>query len=345
MSLFGRDDGAGPGAASARATAFLQGIPYARRSGMHTLSVSAARARVGMPYLPEWVGDAARSQLHPGCATVLADTTCGMAVGAAMDTVVPFATLDLRMDYLRPAQAGLALECEAHCHRLSRSVAFVRGEVFQPGLAEPVATVNATFMLGTANKRRTDLPAPPPTHGGSGEALSQAALAGTLPPASAQALPASPLLARLPSLDGVVSAPALPQGASPYVDFLALQRLTLPGPDANADMLFKMPFHPDLIGNPVLPALHGGVVAGFAESAAVLHLAYSNAMLHGAPPRGVDFAIDYLRSAKPVDTWARCTTVRQGNRVALVQVHVWQDDPARPIVSARSHCLLPQAGA
>jgi uncharacterized protein (TIGR00369 family) len=152
----------------------------------------------------------------------------------------------------------------------------------------------------------------------------------------------NPLWARASELQ---SAPALPLGLSPYVDFLAIERLTPAGNEPGEDMLFKMPFRPDLIGNPVLPALHGGVVAGFAETAAVLHLVYSNALLRDAPPRGIDFAIDYLRSAKPIDTWARCTTVRQGNRVALVQVHVWQDDPSRPIVSGRSHCLLPQREA
>lgn len=312
--------------------AFLQGIPYARDAGMRVLSISEGRARVSMDARTEWVGDAARGQLHPGCATVLADTACGVAVGTAMNPIVPFATLDLRMDYLRPAQAGSVLECEAHCHRLSRSVAFVRGEVFQQGSDEPVASVNATFMLGTANARRTDLPA---------KDTGAASGSPALPPAATQPAPACPLLTRMGEL---TSTPALPAGLSPYVDFLAVERHTLPGHTAADEMLFKLPFNPGLIGNPVLPALHGGVVAGFAETAAVLHLVYSNGLQQNTTPRGVDFAIDYLRSAKPIDTWARCTTVRQGSRVALVQVHVWQDDPTRPIVSARSHCLLPRAG-
>ncbi|HET6789239.1 MAG TPA: hotdog domain-containing protein [Aquabacterium sp.] len=307
--------------------AFLQGIPYARDAGMRVVSIGEGRARVSMDARAEWVGDAARGQLHPGCATVLADTACGVAVGTALNPIVPFATLDLRMDYLRPAQTGAVLECEAHCHRLSRSVAFVRGEVFQQGSEEAVAAVNATFMLGTANARRTDLPA-------------KDAGAPPLPPAATQPAPASPLLARLGELSAT---PALPAGLSPYVDFLAVERHTLPEPTASDEMLFKLPFNPGLIGNPVLPALHGGVIAGFAETAAVLHLVYSNGLQRDTTPRGVDFAIDYLRSAKPIDTWARCTTVRQGSRVALVQVHVWQDDPTRPIVSARSHCLLPRA--
>ncbi|HEX5356518.1 MAG TPA: hotdog domain-containing protein, partial [Aquabacterium sp.] len=59
-------------------------------------------------------------------------------------------------------------------------------------------------------------------------------------------------------------------------------------------------------------------------------------------PRGIDFAIAYMRSAKPVDTFVQGTTVRQGNRVALVQVSIWQDDPQRPVAQARGHCLMPR---
>lgn len=320
------------GTMNAFAKAFLAGIPFSRAAGMQAEHMSHARGSVTMEASPAWTGHAAASQIHPGCLTVLADTACGLAVGAAMDPIEPYATLDLRMDYLRPARAGLALRCDAHCHRLSHSVAFVRGEVFQPDSGDAVASVNATFMLATANTRRQDVPtqtrAPKnerraPSHGGT----------------------EAPLCADTAWQGGA----ALAQGQSPYVDFLGIERqISL---DGKAGDVFRMPFKPTLIGNPVLPALHGGVVAGFAESAALLHLIFSNApdadphvtQAHeGSTPRGVDFAIDYLRSAKPIDTFARCTTIRQGSRVALVHVTVWQDDPSKPIVSARSHCLLPR---
>ena len=245
-----------------------------------------------------------------------------------MTPIEPYATLDLRMDYLRPARAGLELRCDAHCHRLSHSVAFVRGEVFQPGSEDAVASVNATFMLATANTRRQDVPG------------------------SARAPKAESTAAASNTPVWTGGSAALATGQSPYVDFLGVERqISLDGQEGD---VFRMPFRPELIGNPVLPALHGGVVAGFAETAALLHLIFSNApgadphamQAHeGSAPRGVDFAIDYLRSAKPIDTFARCTTVRQGSRVALVQVTVWQDDVSKPIVSARSHCLLPRGAA
>jgi uncharacterized protein (TIGR00369 family) len=293
------------------ALAFMQGIPFARAAGMTPTFARDSRGVLTMPSRPEWMGNTATGQVHPGCLTVLADTACGVAVGAALDPMQPYATLDLRMDYLRPAMAGHELRCDAHCHRLTRHVAFVRGEVFQGEQDDPVATVNATFMLGTASSRRSDLPPE-----------------GGTPAPSADASP-----------QALAWAPVLDVGRSPYLDFLGVQRQAVPEGQSG---LFRLPFKPELIGNPLLPALHGGVVAGFAESAAILHLAFSNPTLAGSP-KGIDFSIDYLRSAKPVDTWAQCTTVRQGSRVALVQVLLWQDDPSRPIAATRSHCLLPQS--
>jgi uncharacterized protein (TIGR00369 family) len=324
MSLFNADT------VPAWANAFLQGIPYARESGMtaRDVGVQKGHATVDMPARDAWTGDSITQQLHPGCATVLADTACGLAVGAALDTLMPFATLDLRMDYLRPARAGIGLSCQAHCHRVSRNVAFVRGEIYQPGTDEPVAMVSATFMLGTANQRRSA-----PKAAGDAAASSQP---------SANALAAATTAAAISdacAAPGLVRTPASPAGRSPYADFLALERCAPPEDPAAA--VFRMPFKPELIGNPVLPALHGGVVAGFAETAALLHVIYTSDLAPEEAPRGVDFSLDYLRPARPVDTWARCTTVRQGARVALVHVQVWQEDPSRPIVTARSHCLLP----
>jgi uncharacterized protein (TIGR00369 family) len=306
-------DAPSPDLVSPWALAFMQGLPFARMAGMTPTLARDSRGVLSMPARPEWTGNTATGQVHPGCLTVLADTACGVAVGAALDPMQPYATLDLRMDYLRPAMAGHELRCDAHCHRLTRSVAFVRGEVFQSGLDDPVATVNATFMLGTASSRRTDLA--PEGH------------------------PAAALGAGAPA--NMAWSPVLDIGRSPYLDFLGVQRQDVP---AGQSGLFRLPFKPELIGNPLLPALHGGVVAGFAESAAILHLAFSNPML-AISPKGIDFAIDYLRSAKPVDTWAQCTTVRQGSRVALVQALLWQDDPSRPIAATRSHCLLPPSTA
>lgn len=268
-------------------------------------------ASVVLPARPEWTGDSRFDLMHTGCLSVLADSACGIAVGAALEGPEPFATLDLRMDYLRPTLAERDLICKAECVRLSRSVAFVRGELFQPGSDEPVATVGTAFMRATARGTRDPSKALKPT--------------STAPQWA---------------IDAHGAMPALPPGRSPYVDYLAIRRFPSEG---DTPPIFKLPFRPDLIGNPMLPALHGGVLAGFAETAAVLHLILTTEETpSGVAARAVDFSIDYLRSAKAIDTYASCTTVRLGARVALVQMSIWQTDPTRPVAMARAHLLLPK---
>lgn len=296
---------------------FLSSIPNIVATGQKCRSMSRGKAVMVLPARDAWVGDTLHKSMHPGCATALADNTCAMAVTSMMDPISPLATLDLRMDFLRPAAIGADLVCEATCIRLSKHVGFAQGLVFQEGLAEPVATVNANMMLGTAGHGRKDIP------GVDGVA--------------AQALHT------LPQSVYTEDQPALPHDWSPYTDYLGVRRHSLPNGASNAaDALFRLPFRQELVGNPILPAIHGGVVAGFAQTAGVLHLSFTNSLPRETPPRAVDFSIDYLRSAKPIDTWARCRTVRQGNRVALVEMVLWQDDEKRPVAMARTQCLLPQ---
>jgi len=106
-------------------------------------------------------------------------------------------------------------------------------------------------------------------------------------------------------------------------------------------LLFELPFREPLVGNHLLPAIHGGVVAGFMENSAMLHLLVNQEQ--GRLPKTVDFAIDYLRSAGPKTTYARCDVTRQGRRVAHVQISCWQDNPCKPVAVARVHFILEEA--
>jgi acyl-coenzyme A thioesterase PaaI-like protein len=101
------------------------------------------------------------------------------------------------------------------------------------------------------------------------------------------------------------------------------------------DLLFRLPANKDNIGNPLLPAIHGGVIAGFMELSAALHLL----VFTGSPgvPKIIDFSLDYLRAGQFRDTWARCQVCRQGRRVANVAVTAWQSTEAEPIATARAH--------
>ncbi len=286
---------------------FVSRTPQMQDTGMRVTIAERGRGAMTMPARADWMGDPVRNVLHPGALTVLADSACGLAVMSSLPQPLPIATLDLRMDWLRPASPGHDIHCEARCERLTRSVAFVDAEVWQADRSQPIAKARATFMLSTPAGNRPGTAAPPPP----------------APSASAWQPPVASELVR----EG---------GVIPYADYLGIR--VAPAASAGDAPLYRLPFNPKLIGNPRLPALHGGVVAGFAESAAMLHLAHA---LQGAKlPKGVDFAVDYLRAARPVETFAQCELVRVGARVALVQVRCWQSGPDNPIINARGHFVL-----
>lgn len=104
------------------------------------------------------------------------------------------------------------------------------------------------------------------------------------------------------------------------------------------EILFSLPTNRDLIGNPVLPAIHGGVIAGFMEHAAVIHLMIF--MKSAAFPKIIDFSIDYLRAGLHRDTFATCQVWRQGRRVGNVAITAWQTRSSEPIATARAHFKL-----
>lgn len=113
-------------------------------------------------------------------------------------------------------------------------------------------------------------------------------------------------------------------------------------PDADG-LLFSLPFAERNIGNTALPALHGGLIGGFLENAALIHLMWNRDSLEA--PKIVDFSLDYLRSGRPQTLFARCEITKQGKRVAHVLIEAWQDDRARPVAVARAHFLLTTAAA
>ena len=105
------------------------------------------------------------------------------------------------------------------------------------------------------------------------------------------------------------------------------------------DVIFKLPDNPDNIGNPILPAVHGGVVGGFMELSAAIHLV----MMLDTPtmPKIVDFSLDYLRAVRGgKDTFVECEVIRQGSRVANVIINAWQTKREEAVATARAHFLL-----
>ena len=121
--------------------------------------------------------------------------------------------------------------------------------------------------------------------------------------------------------------------AIPYVRLLGIRASVREG-----DVVAQLASAQHLIGNPVLPALHGGTVGALMESTAILKLLLESDT--PAVPKTITLTVDYLRSPRVVDTSARATITRLGRRVANVQVRAWQDQEDRPIAVAHAHFLL-----
>src|SRR5690606_5125240 len=109
----------------------------------------------------------------------------------------------------------------------------------------------------------------------------------------------------------------------PYARLIGIECLRL-----GDDMVFRLPAHADNIGNPVLPALHGGVIAGFMELAGHVHRRMSSGTQHR--PKTMDVAVDYLRAGHCRDTVAQCQVWRQGRRVPNVAITAWQTTRSEP---------------
>ena len=126
---------------------FIQALPHARALGMDVLAIGAGRATVSMAYDPRFVGDPATGVLHGGAVSALMDTASGAAVMCHPEAPGGTATLDLRIDYMRPATPGQRITARAECHHITRSVAFVRVTACDDDETRPVAMGNGAFTL------------------------------------------------------------------------------------------------------------------------------------------------------------------------------------------------------
>jgi uncharacterized protein (TIGR00369 family) len=123
----------------------------------------------------------------------------------------------------------------------------------------------------------------------------------------------------------------------PYAQFLGITFKETP-----SGLIFALPFTANKIGNIHIPAIHGGVIAGFMENAAIMHLMWTTTSVE--VPKSINFTIDYNQSARPQDTYAICHVKKMGKRVANVQIEAWQDDRKNPVAIARSHFKLSSNG-
>jgi len=125
----------------------IQHVPHARALGLTITDVKPAHAWLTVPYDKKLIGNVETGVIHGGVITAMLDNACGVAVQLALPDRSSIATLDLRIDYMKPATPGEALTGHAHCYKLTKNIAFVRGTAYHTDENDPIATCVGTFML------------------------------------------------------------------------------------------------------------------------------------------------------------------------------------------------------
>lgn len=270
---------------------------YGRASGLRIDRAERGEAWSSLPYQSVFAGDTETGVIHGGVVTAMLDESCGMAVQLALDGSRAIATLDLRIDYQKPAKPGLDIKAHAICYHVTRSIAFVRATAYQDTEQDPVATAAACFMVGA---NRTNMLQ-------DREAFD------------------------VPVLDCPEDASGL-FATSPFARCLGIR--------VAEDGVLHMPFSPKLIGNPVLPAIHGGITGAFLETTAIVGVARELGIT--TPPKPIGLTVNYLRSGRAQDSFANVSIVKQGLRIVAFQAQAWQDDASKPIATAFGHFKMRQ---
>lgn len=124
---------------------FIASLPHAQALGMRLDRIADGEADISMAYDPRFVGDPETGVIHGGAVSALMDTACGASVMCHPAGTQSTATIDLRIDYMRPATPGERIVARAECYHVTRSVAFVRARAFDQDDTRPVAMATGTF--------------------------------------------------------------------------------------------------------------------------------------------------------------------------------------------------------
>ncbi len=127
----------------------IEGTPYMNAIGARLDRVGSDGVTMRLPYREDLIGDSESRVVASGVVTALLDNGCGMAVWEAINEFKPIATLDLRIDYMRPARPGADLLVTARCYKLTRSIGFVRAFAYEDSPDDPVAAAQSAFIIAS----------------------------------------------------------------------------------------------------------------------------------------------------------------------------------------------------
>jgi uncharacterized protein (TIGR00369 family) len=128
---------------------FSSTIPHNKALGLLVTAVSRGGASMRLDWQPHLVGNPETGVLHGGAITAMLDSCSGMAIATLLTRAQPFATLDLRIDYVHPATPGQPVLADAECYRLTSNVAFTRAVAHHGDPKDPIASSAGTFMMAT----------------------------------------------------------------------------------------------------------------------------------------------------------------------------------------------------
>jgi len=299
----------------------------------HALGLSVEYVRHGgvifkLRYHRELVGNPDLGIVHGGAITALLDSACGFAAGSTLDELGFTPTIDLRIDYVRSAEPNKDIFAEAEVYRATPNIIFTRGVAYQEDKSKPIAYAVGNFMRleeGSFGNFRDNV-------------IEHHA---ALTPEMAVYTPSSEADYIAPEVSITEVAHSARATGNPQQVLEAIPYATLLGVNVQAvdgSLLFHLPPKRTNIGNPVLPALHGGALGGFMEMSAIVHLVMEMGEIR--LPKVIDFSIDYLRAGLYKDTYAKCEIIRFGGKVVNIDITAWQADEAKPIARARGQFLV-----
>lgn len=132
-------------------------VPHAAAIKLMVMELGKDGATCKVPYDEMLVGNPDTGVLHGGVITTLLDNTCGIAVATKTGRHGQIATLDLRIDYMRPATPKEDIFAFCECFKVTASIAFVRGIAYHHDKSDPIASCSAAFMLGTKSQPGANL--------------------------------------------------------------------------------------------------------------------------------------------------------------------------------------------